>query len=88
MIKRTRAKGYADWRPQEKTLALVGAVRAILEEYQAHLPLTIRQVFYRLVGSTDTRRTRTPMSAYAMPSTAPGGPGTFASRTSATMAYP
>ena len=50
MTKRTRAKGYAHWRPQEKTLALVGAVRAILEEYQAHLPLTIRQVFYRLVG--------------------------------------
>jgi len=50
MTKRTRAKGYADWRPQEKTSALVGAVRAILEEYQAHLPLTIRQVFYRLVG--------------------------------------
>jgi hypothetical protein len=50
MTKRTRAKGYADWRPQEKTLALVGAVRAILEEYQAHLPLTIRQVFYRLVA--------------------------------------
>ena len=50
MTARTRAKGYADWRPQDKTLALVGAVRAILEEYQAHLPLTIRQVFYRLVG--------------------------------------
>jgi len=50
MTKRTRAKGYADWRPQDKTLVLVGAVRAILEEYQAHLPLTIRQVFYRLVG--------------------------------------
>jgi hypothetical protein len=50
MTKRTRAKGYAYWRPQDKTLALVGAVRAILEEYQAHLPLTIRQVFYRLVG--------------------------------------
>src|SRR5918992_5154994 len=50
MTTRTRAKGYADWRPQDKTLALVGAVRAILEEYQAHLPLTIRQVFYRLVG--------------------------------------
>ena len=47
---RTRAKGYADWRPQDKTLALVGNVRDILEEYRAHLPLTIRQVFYRLVG--------------------------------------
>ena len=50
MTTRTRAKGYADWRPQDKTLALVDAVREILEEYQAHLPLTIRQVFYRLVG--------------------------------------
>src|SRR5918995_1294328 len=48
---RTRAKGYADWRPQDKTLTLVAGVREILEEYRAHLPLTIRQVFYRLVGA-------------------------------------
>jgi hypothetical protein len=47
---RTRPKGYADWRPQDNTLTLVANVREILEEYRAHLPLTIRQVFYRLVG--------------------------------------
>jgi hypothetical protein len=30
--------------------AVVDAVRRVLEEYRVHLPLTIRQVFYRLVA--------------------------------------
>jgi hypothetical protein len=32
-------------------LLLVDQVRAILEEYRAHLPMTARQIFYRLVGA-------------------------------------
>lgn len=47
----TRAKGYAPWRPQEKTLRLVGQIREILEELDDYLPLTARQLFYRLVGA-------------------------------------
>ncbi len=47
---RTRAKGYAEWRPQPHTIELIHNVNEIINEYRAHLPLTIRQVFYRLVG--------------------------------------
>src|SRR5215208_2615972 len=48
---RKRAKGYAPWRPQERTMDLVHRANDILDEYRDHLPLTIRQVFYRLVGA-------------------------------------
>ena len=50
MAKRTRAKGYAEWQPRAHTRALIASVNEILMEYREHLPLTIRQVFYRLVG--------------------------------------
>src|SRR5215217_6966661 len=46
-----RPKGYAPWRPQNKTVRLVRQVKQVLEEYQAYLPLTARQIFYRLVGT-------------------------------------
>lgn len=45
-----RPRGFAPWRPQAKALDLVEQVKAVLEEYVRHLPLTLRQVFYRLVG--------------------------------------
>jgi hypothetical protein len=45
-----RAKGFAEWKPQKKTLALLSDIDAVLAEYEDYLPLTIRQVFYRLVG--------------------------------------
>lgn len=46
-----RPRGFIDWRPQAKTAALVEQVRAILDEYAEYLPLTLRQIFYRLVGN-------------------------------------
>jgi hypothetical protein len=46
----TRAKGFASWRPHKKTEALLTDISAVLVEYREYLPLTIRQVFYRLVG--------------------------------------
>ncbi|OYW52330.1 MAG: hypothetical protein B7Y80_20125 [Hyphomicrobium sp. 32-62-53] len=49
--KRTRARGFAPWKPKPETLELVASVRAVLDEYREHLPLTVRQVFYRLVGT-------------------------------------
>ena len=49
--KRTRPRGFAAWEPRPESLVLVDHVRAVLAEYEAHLPLTIRQVFYRLVGA-------------------------------------
>ena len=47
---RRRPKGYAAWRPQTKTRLLLDQVDQVLDEYADHLPLTIRQIFYRLVG--------------------------------------
>ncbi len=46
-----RPKGYAPWRPQKKTVKLIMQVKSVLEEYRAHLPMTGRQIFYRLVGA-------------------------------------
>lgn len=47
----TRVRGLAPWSPRAATLTLLQQVRAVLVEYAAHLPLTVRQVFYRLVGA-------------------------------------
>ncbi|WP_438297812.1 hypothetical protein [Streptomyces sp. HUAS TT7] len=49
--RRTRPRGFAPWTPKPDTLLLVDQVRAVLDEYRAHLPMTARQVFYRLVGA-------------------------------------
>lgn len=45
-----RPKGYAAWNPQQKTRDLLDQVNEVLVEYREHLPLTLRQIFYRLVG--------------------------------------
>ena len=49
--KRTRPRGFAPWNPRPESLALVQDVRAVLAEYAEHLPMTLRQVWYRLVGA-------------------------------------
>lgn len=54
---RGRPKGYADWRPQAKTRLLLDQVYAVLDEYEDYLPLTVRQIFYRLVGSYGYEKT-------------------------------
>lgn len=46
-----RPRGFIEWNPQAKTRALIEQVQGVLEEYRNHLPLTLRQVFYRLVGA-------------------------------------
>ena len=46
-----RPKGFAPWRPQKKTLVILAQIKTILDEYRAELPLTARQIFYRLVGA-------------------------------------
>jgi hypothetical protein len=48
---RTRPRGFAPWSPRQETLELLARVNAVLGEYQDHLPLTLRQIFYRLVGA-------------------------------------
>lgn len=51
MTRRTRPRGFAPWTPRPDTLALVQDVQAVLADYAEHLPLTIRQVFYRLIAT-------------------------------------
>ena len=48
---RTRPRGFVAWNPRPDSLALVQDVQAVLADYAEHLPLTIRQVFYRLVAT-------------------------------------
>lgn len=47
----TRKRGFVEWTPRTKTLLLLAQVQAILTEYADYLPLTIRQIFYRLIGA-------------------------------------
>ena len=52
-----RVRGFAPWSPQGTTLQLLDQVRGVLGEYEDYLPLTIRQIFYRLVGAHDYEKT-------------------------------
>lgn len=48
----SRARGYIpNYNPQSKTRLLLSAVHGVLEEYREHWPLTVRQIFYRLIGA-------------------------------------
>lgn len=52
--RKTRPRGYiANYQPQQKTVNLIRQVQAVLDEYRDYWPLTIRQIFYRLVGKYD-----------------------------------
>jgi hypothetical protein len=63
--KATRARGLADWNPHEHVLVVIEQVDAILAEYEDHLPLTIRQIFYRLVGNHGFEKTEAAYSRLA-----------------------
>jgi hypothetical protein len=58
----TRVRGLAPWAPRKETRDLIVAIRSVLAEYVAYLPLTLRQIFYRLVGGHDFAKTE---KAYA-----------------------
>lgn len=58
----TRVRGFAPWKPQRPTKELLAQVNRILKEYEQHLPLTIRQIFYRLVGKYEYPKTETAYS--------------------------
>lgn len=48
----TRPRGFdPDWRPQAKSQQKLETVQRVLATYREYLPLTIRQIFYRLVGT-------------------------------------
>ncbi len=61
-MSRQRPRGLAPWSPSAAKLELLDVVRDVLSEYSEHLPLTIRQVFYRLVGAHGYDKTE---AAYA-----------------------
>lgn len=52
-----RHAGYVEWNPQDKTVYWMKCVGEILEAYQDYWPLTIRQIFYRLVANYDYSKT-------------------------------
>jgi hypothetical protein len=58
----TRPRGFAPWSPRADTLDLLELVGGVLDEYSAQLPLTARQIFYRLVGAHGYDKTE---AAYA-----------------------
>ena len=43
--------GYEPWRPRPEAKLRVEIAQAVLEEYAAHVPLTVRQIYYRAVGA-------------------------------------
>jgi hypothetical protein len=45
-----RARGFIEWRPHAETWELLHRIRHVLDEYVEQLPLTLRQIFYILVG--------------------------------------
>lgn len=47
----SRVRGLAPWTPRAKTLPLLENVRQVLDTYAEQLPLTLRQIFYRLVAA-------------------------------------
>ncbi len=49
--KSTRVRGLAPWNPNPASMEVVRQVHEVLDEYRQYLPLTARQVFYRLVGA-------------------------------------
>lgn len=60
--RRTRPRGFAPWTPRPETISLLAAIHTVLDDYRDHLPLTCRQVFYRLVGASGFDKTE---AAYA-----------------------
>jgi hypothetical protein len=54
---KTRVRGFAPWKPQADTRELLEQVQAVFDEYADYLPLTLRQIFYRLVGKYEYEKT-------------------------------
>ena len=52
-----RYRGFADWHPNGRNVELLANIEQVLDEYSAHLPLTLRQILYRLVARFDYEKT-------------------------------
>jgi hypothetical protein len=56
-----RPRGFImDWRPRAETQAPLRQVKAVLVEYAEQLTLTLRQIFYRLVGVYEYEKRKKP----------------------------
>ena len=47
---RKRPRGFTDGYKPRANAELLDAVKSVLAEYEAQLPMTLRQIFYRLIG--------------------------------------
>lgn len=57
VVKKTRPRGFATWKPRKKTQQLLDLVITVLADHADYLPLTIRQIFYQLVGAASYDKT-------------------------------
>jgi hypothetical protein len=54
---RTRPRGFTPWTPNPESQELLDQVTQVLTQFREHLPLTARQIFYVLVGTTSYEKT-------------------------------
>jgi hypothetical protein len=52
-----RPRGFISWRPYGRNEQLLAQITDVLSQYAEHLPLTLRQLFYRLVARFDYEKT-------------------------------
>lgn len=50
-------RGYAEWNPKPEAIHWVVATREVLAQYRDYWPLSVRQIFYRLVADYDYEKT-------------------------------
>lgn len=55
--KKPRPRGFAPWSPNPASQGIIADIRRVLMDYSTYLPLTVRQVFYRLVATTGYGKT-------------------------------
>lgn len=55
----TRPRGFAPWNPNLATVPLLNAINDVLSAYADSLPMTGRQIFYRLVATIGYEKTET-----------------------------
>jgi hypothetical protein len=54
----TRPPGFAPWNRTAESRALIEKVLAVLAQYGAYLPFTVRRIFYRLAGAHGYEKNR------------------------------
>ena len=83
----SRPRGFIDdYAPRRKTRELLDQIGRVLETYEAELPLTARQVFYRLVATVDYPKTENGYGRLQEHLSIPGVPGLCSSTTFAMTA--